>query len=59
MTDDLILEYNNLYLLMYQQNYSSLMNNSLKLLRKKYKNLNRRQNTTLSYDQVYYLYNKL
>ena len=56
---DLIHQYNNLYLLIYQQNYSSLMNNSLKLLRKKYKNLNRRKNTILSDNQVDYLYNKL
>jgi len=45
--DNLIFEYNHIRLLINQIEYSNSMNNSLKLLRKKYKHIKRDYNTKI------------
>lgn len=50
--DNLIIDYNHIILLINQIKYSNNMNNSLKLLRKKYKRITRNYNTKIPIDII-------
>lgn len=62
--DNLIFEYNHIRLLINQIEYSNIMNNSLKLLRKKYTRIKRVHNTKIPINIIkknfnFNMYNKL